>query len=176
VAPIFVGRKDESDRLVQGLSDSLGGRGRLFLITGNAGVGKTRLADEIAELALGRGALVLRGGSFEDVSAPSYWPWTQVLRTILQSKDHLTALPASARAATSVLGLIPELRAELKSHLAPDAIPEGTIPASVKLSLIFGLSDCSTRLPRFSEEWRPERPCFLCSMIFIASIGIPCCY
>jgi tetratricopeptide (TPR) repeat protein len=128
VAPIFVGRKDESDRLVQGLSDSLGGRGRLFLITGNAGVGKTRLADEIAELALGRGALVLRGGSFEDVSAPSYWPWTQVLRTILQSKDHLTALPASARAATSVLGLIPELRAELKSHLAPDAIPEGDDP------------------------------------------------
>lgn len=128
MATVFIGRKDESDRLIQGLSDSLGGRGRLFLITGSAGVGKTRLADEIAEQALGRGALVLRGGSFEEVSAPSYWPWTQVLRTILQSTEHRSALPASARAATSVLALIPELRAELRSQLAEDAIPEGDDP------------------------------------------------
>ncbi len=132
MATVFVGRKDERDRLVQGLSDSFGGHGRLFLITGNAGVGKTRLADELAEEARGRGALVLRGSSFEEVSAPSYWPWTQVLRTILQSTEHLSALPASARAATSVLGLIPELRAELRSRLSQHTIAEGDDPGASK--------------------------------------------
>ena len=75
---------------------------------------------------------MLRGSSFEEVSAPSYWPWTQVLRTILQSTEHLSALPASARAATSVLGLIPELRAELRSRLSQHTIAEGDDPVASK--------------------------------------------
>lgn len=47
-----------------------------------------------------------------------------MLRTILHSTEHLSTLPASARAATSVLGLIPELRAELTARFPEQSISE----------------------------------------------------
>jgi len=77
----FVGRDLELNELAGGLTDVVGGHGRLFLLTGEPGIGKTRLADELAARAEAAGALVLWGRCWESGGAPAYWPWTQILRS-----------------------------------------------------------------------------------------------
>jgi MoxR-like ATPase len=59
---VLVGRDREVAELVAGLEDAIGGRGRLFLIAGAPGIGKTWLAEHLAGLATERGIRVLWGG------------------------------------------------------------------------------------------------------------------
>jgi DNA-binding SARP family transcriptional activator len=82
-AGVFIGRERELSQLLAGLDDAFAGRGRLFLVYGAAGVGKTRLADEVAARAKERGARILWGRAWkEGGDAPDYWPWRQALRGI----------------------------------------------------------------------------------------------
>jgi DNA-binding SARP family transcriptional activator len=78
----FVGREEELARLAAGIDDALAGRGRLFVVVGDAGTGKTRLADEVASLAKQRGARILWGRGWSGGGAPPYWPWTQAMRDV----------------------------------------------------------------------------------------------
>ena len=55
----FIGREPEMDELVAAHDAAVGGRGRLILIAGEPGIGKSRLADELAARARERGTLVL---------------------------------------------------------------------------------------------------------------------
>jgi hypothetical protein len=52
----FVGRAAELAELHAALDDAAAGRGRLFLISGEPGIGKTRLADEFSSVATALGA------------------------------------------------------------------------------------------------------------------------
>jgi len=52
----FVGRDRELAQLAAGVEDALGGEGRLFLIAGEPGIGKTRLAEQVGVYAAERGA------------------------------------------------------------------------------------------------------------------------
>ena len=60
----FVGRERELAELRAGLRDALAGRGRLFLVVGEAGIGKTRLATELQAGLEPGAARVLRGGAY----------------------------------------------------------------------------------------------------------------
>ena len=84
---VFVGRERELAELSSGLSDALGGRGRLLLIVGEPGIGKTRLAGELGDYASRRGARVPLGTLLEGEGAPPYWPWVQMLRSYLRETD-----------------------------------------------------------------------------------------
>ncbi|MBI3325755.1 MAG: ATP-binding protein, partial [Nitrospinae bacterium] len=53
---VFVGREREMDELRAGLEDALAGRGRLIMLVGEPGIGKTRTANELATYAQLRGA------------------------------------------------------------------------------------------------------------------------
>ena len=57
----FVGRQQEMSELVKALEDALGGRGRLVMLVGEPGIGKTRIAQELATISEERGAQVLWG-------------------------------------------------------------------------------------------------------------------
>jgi DNA-binding SARP family transcriptional activator len=74
------GRDDELALLEAGLADAVAGRGRLFVLVGEAGSGKTRLADEVGSAAKQRGGRILWGRGWDGGGAPAYWPWTQALR------------------------------------------------------------------------------------------------
>jgi DNA-binding SARP family transcriptional activator len=74
------GRDEELALLQAGLEDAIAGRGRLFVLVGEAGSGKTRLADEIGSAAKQRGSRILWGRGWDGGGAPGYWPWTQALR------------------------------------------------------------------------------------------------
>jgi len=78
----FVGRDTELAQLAGGLDDAIAGRGRLFLLVGEPGIGKSRLAEEMIRLARERRVEVLVGRCWEAGGAPAYWPWVQSLRVI----------------------------------------------------------------------------------------------
>src|SRR6059058_3411560 len=78
---VFVGRHHELVELRAGLEDAATSRGRFFLVVGEAGIGKTRLVEELGREAAEQGHLVLWGRCWEGEGAPPYWPWIQVIRT-----------------------------------------------------------------------------------------------
>ncbi|MEA2587772.1 MAG: hypothetical protein QOH66_699 [Actinomycetota bacterium] len=75
----FVGRTREIGEMLGAIDDSPGA-GSVFLISGAAGIGKTRLAAEVARAAEFSGRRVLWGRCREGMGIPACWPWIQVLR------------------------------------------------------------------------------------------------
>jgi tetratricopeptide (TPR) repeat protein len=135
VANSFVGRGRELGELRRALDEAKSGRGRLFLISGEPGIGKTRLADELAAEAASRGIRVVWGRCWEGGGAPGYWPWIQVIRgcinsaEVAQRRSVLESEHASSMVET-VAQIVPELRAiaphSLKPAMTPRPAPEQT--------------------------------------------------
>jgi class 3 adenylate cyclase len=76
---IFVGRHAELERLQQRWKEAAAGERRLVLLGGEPGVGKTRLATELAQGLHADGAVVLAGRCDEDLGVP-YQPFVEALR------------------------------------------------------------------------------------------------
>ncbi|MEE2927102.1 MAG: ATP-binding protein [Chloroflexota bacterium] len=57
------------------MHDALSGQGRLVMLAGEPGIGKTRTAQELAAYAKEHGVQVLWGWCYEEEGAPPYWPW-----------------------------------------------------------------------------------------------------
>ncbi len=76
----LAGRQDVLDRLLACYDDVEQGEARIASITGEPGIGKSRLVTEVAHRARDRGATVLLGRCSQDDGAPPLWPWQQVLR------------------------------------------------------------------------------------------------
>ncbi|WP_437335384.1 ATP-binding protein [Sorangium sp. So ce394] len=79
----WVGRDRELNLLDDLLGAALAGRGSSALVAGEAGIGKTRLLEELAERARARGFAVAWGRGWELGQAPSFWPWLEILRALL---------------------------------------------------------------------------------------------
>ncbi|MGN6809334.1 MAG: ATP-binding protein, partial [Thermomicrobiales bacterium] len=77
--PVLVGRERELALLRERFAAAQGGRGSLVLIGGEAGIGKTVLAEALATEASERGALVLIGRCYDLSETPPYGPWTEAL-------------------------------------------------------------------------------------------------
>jgi DNA-binding CsgD family transcriptional regulator len=75
----LVGRDRELARVTGLLGDALAGRGRLVLCTGEAGIGKTRLAEELAAVAAARGVPVAWARAADQGSSPPYGLWRLIL-------------------------------------------------------------------------------------------------
>jgi len=99
------------------LRQAAAGDGRLALVTGEPGIGKTELARAFAQVAAADGALVLWGSAWEDGGAPPYWPWVQVLR----SYGRQAGAEALARAAGPQAALLAQLFPELGAAGSGDA-------------------------------------------------------
>jgi predicted ATPase len=111
----FVGREREMAELRAGLDDASAGHGRLFLLSGEPGIGKTRLAEEISNDANARRMRVVWGRCWEGGGAPAYWPFIQILRECVENLDseHLKALLGSG--ASEIARLVPEITLSLPS-------------------------------------------------------------
>ena len=79
-----VGRDDTLAELRRVADEAVAGRGRLLLLAGEAGIGKTTMLTAAAGYAEGRGARVAWGWGWgwPGEGAPGYWPWVQVTRTL----------------------------------------------------------------------------------------------
>jgi class 3 adenylate cyclase/tetratricopeptide (TPR) repeat protein len=84
-------------------------RGGLVMVTGEPGIGKTRLAEETARYATVSGARAIWGRCWEGGGAPAFWPWIQLIR------EGVRAFPDQVNGEVSsdlvyIAQLVPELR------------------------------------------------------------------
>ncbi len=75
-------REQELAQLRGYLAEALAGHGRLVVLTGPPGIGKTRLAEELADVARRHGQRVLWGRAVADRGAPPLWPWRRILNAV----------------------------------------------------------------------------------------------
>jgi DNA-binding SARP family transcriptional activator/tetratricopeptide (TPR) repeat protein len=125
-ASTFVGREPELGELLAGLDHVMAGEGRLFMVGGEPGIGKSRLANELGTYAKAAGAKVLPGRSWEAGGAPAYWPWVQALREHVRDSDAETLRMQLGRSGERVAAIVPEL-VQLWSHaeVSANTGPEG---------------------------------------------------
>jgi DNA-binding SARP family transcriptional activator len=144
---VFVGRERELAVLTAALDDACAGRGRLALLVGEPGIGKSRLGDELLAHARGRGALVLVGRCWEAGGAPAYWPWVQSLRSYVRERDSTVLQAELGAGAADLARIIPELRERF-----PDlADPPGLDPEEAR----FRLFDAVAQFLHNASESRP---------------------
>lgn len=120
-APAFVGREVEVARLDGALSEVMEGRGRLVLMGGEAGIGKTRLTDEFAARARTAGAAVLWGRCWEAGGAPPFWPWVECLRTYAESHDPEELRADLGERGPEIAQMVPEIRRIVGDAAEPGA-------------------------------------------------------
>jgi DNA-binding CsgD family transcriptional regulator len=113
----LVGREAELAVLTDSLAAALDGHPQVVVCEGEAGIGKTRLAQELVGVAELRGVLWVWGSAAETPGAPPFWPWCQVLRALGRRVD-LEALAGEHR-----------LGAEL-ARIAPDVVSAEPPPAA----------------------------------------------
>ena len=83
----LVGRDAELGLLEGTLDRAESGVPTFVAVTGEPGIGKSRLCAELAGVAARRGARVLLGRCSQDDGAPPLWPWAQVLRAVGEGLD-----------------------------------------------------------------------------------------
>ena len=143
----FVGRERELAELESRLDDAMSGRGSLALIVGEPGIGKSRLAEELAVRARARGVSVLVGRCWEAGGAPAYWPWVQSLRTHVLQTEPSELREQLGNGASEIAQILPELR-----EMFPDLPEPG--PAESE-SARFRLFDALSRFLRRASESKP---------------------
>jgi DNA-binding SARP family transcriptional activator len=105
----LIGRGEEAARLRAGLAEAVAGEGRVMVIVGEAGVGKTRLMAELAAEVHTVGGSVLVGRCHESEKILPFGPWVDALGggRVRAERRWLAALPLAVR---RELGrLLPEL-------------------------------------------------------------------
>lgn len=114
LAHLFVGRDEEFNQISSHLDDCLDQHhGWLVMLSGEAGIGKTRLAEQLAGTATDRGMCVFWGRSLEERGGPPYWPWVQVLRAMIRSFDDEALAECMGAGAADIAGIVPELTQRL---------------------------------------------------------------
>jgi tetratricopeptide (TPR) repeat protein len=142
---VWLGRDRELVDLEAGVEEILAGRGALFAVTGEPGIGKTRLADELGRSGVARGVRVHWGRAFEAGGAPSYWPFVQILRGMCQGLEPVAVVSLAGAHASALAQLVPELRPSLP------ALPNGSAIERFQLfeavaALLRGLASRAPRL------------------------------
>ncbi len=111
--PPLVGRDRELAVLDKALIESASGRGRIVLVAGEPGIGKTRLAEAVVERARARGSLVGWSRSFEAEGVPAFWPWVQIVRGVAERVADDALRGAAGTGAGEIARLVPELAPRL---------------------------------------------------------------
>ncbi|MHA3704194.1 BTAD domain-containing putative transcriptional regulator [Jatrophihabitans sp. YIM 134969] len=105
----LVGRSAEVGGLSATLSRVATGATEFVALVGEAGMGKSRLAEELSRIARARGHVVAWGRCWQHEGAPALWPWRQVLRELAtRMPDDVLADAMTGRAA-AVATVVPEL-------------------------------------------------------------------
>src|SRR5207248_8200072 len=120
ICPVTIGRAHERDALSQLIDRTRSGRGQVALVSGEAGIGKSRLVAEVKAKGAFEDFLLLQGSCFQMDSSYPYAPLLDMLRA--------SAVPTADAPDPIVLEfarLLPELAPDLSGPLpAPQPDPE----------------------------------------------------
>jgi len=109
----FIGRGPELQTLGEALDRAEAGNDQVVLLAGDAGMGKTRLCQEVAAAAARRDVPTVWGRCFEEPGAPPYWPWIQAIRTVIGGWDDTRLRALLGDEAAPIAGIVPEVRSRL---------------------------------------------------------------
>jgi predicted ATPase len=161
--PTFVGRAACLAAADAKLEEALEGRGSILWLSGEAGIGKSRTAEEIARRARLRGASVLFAHAHETPDAPRLWLWTQLVRAQAASSDDV-----ATRAVVEQLGALVEqgtaAQAGANEFALFDAVTRCLKDASTRAPLVLVLDDlhwadeASLRLLQFAVRELRQSP------------------
>jgi AAA ATPase domain len=113
-----VGRRRELKRLLRDLDAVRFGERRVVLLTGEPGIGKTRLAAEVGLAAQARGALVLYGRSNEGLASP-YQAFAEALEHLVSTAPQ-AVLDSAGPALGKLVSLVPAARERGAGAGAPE--------------------------------------------------------
>jgi tetratricopeptide (TPR) repeat protein len=107
---VFVGRQREMGELKAALEEALSGQGRLAMLVGEPGIGKTRTAQELATYAGLRQCQVLWGRCYEGQGAPPYWPWVQAIRSYVRSHEEADLRSQMGSGAADIAEIVSDVK------------------------------------------------------------------
>ena len=114
------GREAELAELQSDLQSAVSGHGRAAIISGEPGIGKTWLAEQLAQAAAAAGAVVVWGRGYTGRGAPAFWPWVQVVNGLLDRFSDEALRGALRFGASELAQIVPQIK-ELIPDLEPPA-------------------------------------------------------
>ena len=142
----FIGRGDALELLGGRLGEVCDGRARIVLVRGEPGIGKTRTIDHFLETIEPERVLACATRCPESEGTPAYWPWVNVVSTLVSGLDAARLREALGSISFELGALLPEI-AELLQSPRPDH--SGREPERVRLF------DAVSRLLRFRADSMP---------------------
>ena len=140
----LVGRDAELDTILTTLRDCFHGRPKVLLVTGEPGVGKTRLMSEVGVRATAElGATTLTGFAIEGGAMPPYFP---ISRAIRDAVDQLVQSGPEIRQAASLLAAAGLVRPDFPEYRTPASLT----PDAERVRLYDAFADVCLRLANAS--------------------------
>lgn len=121
---LFIGRQEEFALLWSRYEAAASGHAGVVLVSGEPGIGKTRLLEVLAARALINGARVLKGGASVSEGMPPYLPFLESLGQYIRTADTDQLREQVAHSAATLAGIFPELAARLGQ------VPQAYTPSS----------------------------------------------
>jgi len=162
---VFVGRDREMAELKTALDDALSGQGKVVLLAGEPGIGKTRAVHELATYAALRGAEVFLGRCYEEQGTVPYSPWLQIMQSYMPEQDSSQLNSNFGTSASNITTLLYELQQQLPGRMSA---PTQEIPEQAQHHLFASITEffkdvASSRLPVliFDDLQWADRPSLL---------------
>jgi len=122
---VFVGRERELKQLQSAFDGAMSGQGALMMVTGEPGIGKTSLCEQLSTYVTLRGGRTLVGHCYEagSLSLP-YLAFVEALRSYVLSRDPKDLKEELGSGAADVARIVSEIRERLKIRLRTQKDPE----------------------------------------------------
>jgi DNA-binding SARP family transcriptional activator/predicted ATPase len=135
---LLVGRTAELARMTEALDGVVAGANRIVVLSGEPGIGKTRLAQELCRSATARGALVAWGYCHEAATAPPYWPWAQIVGALVRDGEPPAVRSALGGGAAQLAQIVPEVKDVAGVELAPLPLTEPEVARGLLYEAVVG--------------------------------------
>jgi len=152
-ASVFVGREKEFGELQRRLNNAIAGEGQFAVVAGEPGIGKTRILEELKNLATVRKIRVLYGRFVEPDRSFSYQGFCELIEDYFQSRDSAgsSERPDFSDLAADLVALFPQLSevGGLRSAVSGDsriAAPAGEKKAEDRIQVFEVIAKTLTRL------------------------------
>lgn len=116
ICPVLIGRSTELTSLRTLLERVQGGQGQVVVLSGEAGIGKSRLVAETKALATAEGFLVLQGNCFPTDQGCPYAPLLDLLRSFLATDARARIIAELGPLTAAFFPLLPDLLPQPSEH------------------------------------------------------------